>query len=341
MKTKYTILIAAMVILGLASAAKKPDHFTAIFYNTENLFDTINDPAIADEEYLPDAAIPWNTARYKTKISHISRVLASVDQPAFPDIIGLAEIENRSVLENLVNSDNMKAGNYRIVHYDSPDERGIDVALLYKSKSFKLTNARPVRVKLPGTTNDKTRDILYVKGIALKSTTLHIFINHWPSRRGSQEASEALRIEAARVLRYQVDSVLKTNPSANILIMGDFNDNPVDKSIEVVLGSNPPETSPSPSLLYSILLPRFKSGEGSLYYKSWDMFDQIIVSGNMLRGSKGLTCKPENAEVLKPEWILYKNKSGLMLPNRTSSSHEYFGGYSDHLPVFVRFSNLR
>jgi predicted extracellular nuclease len=329
-----------LLITNVAFGQKKTAKFTAVFYNTENLFDTINDPAVADEEYLPDAAMPWNTERYQVKIEHISKVLASVNLPALPDIIGLAEIENRGVLENLIQSGNLKAGAYKIVHFDSPDERGIDVALLYKNKRFKLISATPLKVILAGTGNDKTRDILYVKGIALKKTTLHIFVNHWPSRRGGQEVSEAFRMEAAKVLKHKVDSVLKTNPLANILIMGDFNDNPVDKSISVMLGANAPETGPSPDKLYDILLPRFRNGEGSLYYKSWDMFDQLIVSGNMLGNDKGLKCKPEDAAVYKPEWILYKNKDGMMLPNRTAT-REYHGGYSDHLPVYVKFSMAR
>ena len=320
--------------------AKKNAQFTAVFNNTENFFDTINDPDVADEEFLPNAVIPWNTVRFNTKIEHISKVIASVNQPALPDIIGLAEIENRGVLENLIQSGNLKTGVYKIVHFDSPDERGIDVALLYKNKTFKLLRAKALKVTLPAADNDRTRDILYVKGIALKKTTLHIFINHWPSRRGGQYESEAFRLAAAKVLRHQVDSVLMTNPIANILIMGDFNDNPVDKSITTMLGAIIPESKSSPAQLYDLLLPRYKNGEGSLYYKNWDMFDQLIVSGNMISGTKDLKCNPEDAAVFKPDWILYKNKEGLMLPNRTAS-REYHGGYSDHLPVYVRFSLIR
>jgi len=340
MKLTHFLLAAMLLIATFAFGQKKPVQFTAVFYNTENLFDTIDNPATADEDYLPTAAMPWNTGRFNVKIEHISKVLASVNEPVLPDIIGLAEIENHGVLENLIQTNNLKAGAYKIVQFDSPDERGIDVALLYKNKSFKLLSAVPLKVILPGTKNDKTRDILYVKGIAFKKTTLHIFVNHWPSRRGGQDESEALRMAAAKVLRHSVDSVLLTNPLANILIMGDFNDNPVDKSISVMLGAGLPETAPSPSRLYNILLPRYKNGEGSLYYKSWDMFDQLIVSGNLLGGNKGLKCNPSDGSVFKPDWILYKNKDGIMLPNRTAT-REYHGGYSDHLPVFVKFSPVK
>lgn len=329
-----------LLIATAAFSQKKPTQFTAVFYNTENLFDTIDDPAISDEEFLPSASIPWNTERFNVKIGHISKVLASVNEQSLPDMIGLAEIENQSVLENLVTSESLISGGYKIVHFNSPDERGIDVALLYKGKTFKLLTAIPVKVTLTSAKNDRTRDILYVKGIAMKKTTLHIFINHWPSRRGGQNESEAFRMEAAKVLRHKVDSVLLTNPSANILIMGDFNDNPMDKSLSETLATFSPEQTPSQSKLYNLLYPRFRNGEGSLYYKSWDMFDQLIVSGNLLVGNKGLKCKPEDAAVFKPDWILYKNKAGLMLPNRTAS-REYHGGYSDHLPVFVKFSLIK
>ena len=341
MKLTRLTLIALLLMGTLAVfAQKKPVHFTAMFYNVENLFDTINDPAIQDEEYLPDARIPWNSARYNLKIHNISKVMASIDSPKLPDIIGLAEIENRSVLESLVRSAYLKSGGYKIVHFDSPDERGIDVALLYKSSSFKLLKAEPIKITLPSADKDYTRDILYVKGVALNKTTLHIFVNHWPSRGGGQEVSEKNRLEAAAVLRRKIDMIIANDPLANILVMGDLNDNPTDKSISEVLAAISPASTYVASKLYSLLTPRFKNGEGSLYYKSWDMFDQLIVSGIMLSPTKGLKCKPVDAIVFKPEWILYKNKDGEMLPNRTAT-REYHGGFSDHLPVFVKFTLLR
>lgn len=337
--TRLTLLLLLLFGTAAAFAQKKPIHFTAMFYNTENLFDTINDPATMDEEYLPNAIIPWNTERYNLKINHISKVMASVDSLTLPDIIGVAEIENRSVLESLVRSTNLKAGGYKIVHFDSSDERGIDVALLYKSSRFRLLKAEPLNVTLPAD-KDRTRDILYVKGIVMKKTPIHIFINHWPSRNGGQEASEKNRMAAAAVLRHKIDLIFASDPLANILVMGDFNDNPTDKSITEGLSATAPGFMYTASGLYSLLLPRFKNGEGSLYYKKWDMFDQVIVSGDLLIQGKGLKCKPADAKVFKPEWVLYKNKYGEMVPNRTAT-REYHGGYSDHLPVFVKFTFVR
>ena len=341
MKTTRLTFIALLLIVSACSyAQKKPVHFTAMFYNVENLFDTINDPAINDEDYLPSAKIPWNTGRYNVKIEHISKVMASVDSPVLPDIIGMAEVENLAVLQNLVCSANLKGNGYRIVHFDSPDERGIDAALLYKSSRFRLLSAEPIQVTLPSVEKDLTRDILYVKGIALKKITIHIFINHWPSRGGGQEVSEKNRMAAAAVLRNRIDLILAADPTANILVMGDLNDNPTDKSVSEVLAATAPGSTIAASGLFSLLLPRYKNGEGSLYYKSWDMFDQVIVSGNMLNQAKGLKCKPVDAVVYKPDWILYKNKDGEMVPNRTAT-REYHGGYSDHLPVLVKFTLLR
>lgn len=338
--TRLTLIALLLVGTSPVFAQKKPVHFTAMFYNVENLFDTVNDPAIQDEEYLPTAQIPWNTERYNLKIDHISKVMASVDSPVLPDIIGMAEIENLSVLQSLVRSANLRANGYKIIHFDSPDERGIDVAMLYKSSSFKLLKAEPVKVALPSADRDRTRDILYVKGLALKKITIHIFINHWPSRNGGQEVSEKNRLAAAAVLRQRIDLILAADPFANILVMGDLNDNPTDKSISEVLSAAAPATTYSTSLLYNLSLPRYKNGEGSLFYKSWDMFDQVIVSGDLLIQGKGLKCMPNDAIVFKPEWVLYKNKNGEMVPNRTAT-REYHGGYSDHLPVFVKFTLLR
>lgn len=337
---RLSLIILLLMGSAAAFAQKKPVHFTAMFYNTENLYDTIKEPDTQDEEYLPGSRIPWNTVRYNIKIEHISKVMASVNLPELPDIIGMAEIENRSVLESLVNSASLRSGKYKIVHFDSPDARGIDVALLYKSNSFKVLKAEPLNVTLTSTDKELTRDILYIKGVAMKKTTIHIFINHWPSRNGGQELSEHNRLTAAYVLRHQIDLILASDKSANILVMGDFNDNPTDKSISKVLEAVAPVLPYTASGLYSLLFSPYKSGKGSLYYKSWDMFDQVIVSGNLLGTAKGLKCLPSDAGVYKPEWALYRNKEGEMIPNRTTS-REYHGGYSDHLPVFVNFTFMR
>lgn len=317
-----------------SKAAKQP--FVAMFYNVENLYDTINDPKTDDDEFTPLAKVPWTSARLETKIKHTAQVISDVASPALPDLVGFAEIENQQVLEMLTSSAGLSKTKYSIVHYDSPDERGIDVALLYNPATFKVISSEPLHVKLPD--NDLTRDILYVKGQLNSGGILHVFINHWPSRREGSEISDSKRMDAAMVLRAKLDAIQKLEKSPNILILGDFNDEPSDKSITEGLKALSPDQAISNNSLYSLLYPEFKKGEGSLYYKDWDLFDQIIVSGNLVSTKMGLRTSVNDAGIFKAEYLLFTNKTGESRPNRTMSGSKYFGGYSDHLPVYVKFT---
>ena len=309
--------------------------FSVVFYNTENFYDTINDPKTNDDEFTPQGRIPWTSERFLKKEQNLAEVFSKIVSPGMPDIIGMAEVENRYVLEKLIAQPGMAAGNYGIVHYDSPDERGIDVAMLYNRKTFTVQGSEPIAVILDGGA-DKTRDILHVTGKTAGGITLHIFVNHWPSRREGSDISESKRMSAALVLHEQVEKVLKNDTAANIIILGDFNDNPDNRSITEGLGALPPDAPLHTGKLYDLLLPRFKNGSGSLYYKSWDLFDQIIVSGNMLNKGKALHCSAPDADIFRAPWLLFTNNKGVDVPNRTMGS-KYYGGYSDHLPVFVTF----
>ncbi len=338
------LLVLATVAITLSScaqpakpkkASKKSTSFSVVFYNVENLYDTQNDPQIDDEEFTPEGKIPWTVDRFEKKINNISQVFTDVVSPEFPDLVGLAEIENKYVLEQLVKSNSLKNVDYKIVHYNSPDERGIDVAMLYNSKTFKVINSSPLKVVLPG--NDNTRDILYVKGEVVGGEMVHVFINHWPSRREGSELSDPKRMAAANVLRSKINEILKIEKNPNLIVMGDFNDEPSDNSIVQGIGAFKAEPVFKPNLLYSLLYNRFQKGEGSLYYKDWDLFDQIIVSGNLLSRSKGMRTSISEAGIFKADYLLfYDSKAGQSRPNRTMGS-KYFGGYSDHLPVFVKF----
>lgn len=321
-----------------AKPAGKPAKktFVAMFYNVENLFDTRNDPKTIDEEFTPEGKVPWTEERFQTKIGQISQVINDIATPEVPDIIGFAETENRFVLEKLLALPKMSRTKYGIVQFDSPDERGIDVSMIYNTATFTVISSEPLKVKLP--TNDYTRDILYVKGKLKTGEILHVFVNHWPSRREGTELSDPNRLAAATVLREKLNLIQKTEKSANILIMGDFNDEATDKSINTGLGAKVPAGSYMPNDLYSVLYPYQAKGEGSLYYKDWDLFDQILVSGNLLNRKKGFRTSVEAAKIFKAEYLLFKNNNGEMRPNRTMSSTKYFGGYSDHLPVFITFS---
>jgi len=340
MKTPLLLFTAVLLIMQAATAqqvkiskkqAKKA--FVAMFYNVENLYDTSNDPKTNDDEFTPVGKVPWTEERLNTKINHIGQVISDISKPAMPDVIGFAEVENQQVLSMLTASAALSKTRYSIVHYDSPDERGIDVALLYNPLTFKIVTSEPLSVTLPG--NDLTRDILYVKGKIATGEILHIFINHWPSRREGSDLSEPKRMAAASVLRTKTDALQKADKNANILIMGDFNDEPSDNSITKGIGAISPGPAISVNAMYSLLYPEFKNGKGSLFYKDWDLFDQVIVSGNMLSRKKGLHTSAQDAGIYSADYLLFKNKNGEPRPNRTMGD-KYFGGYSDHLPVYVK-----
>lgn len=343
MKNIILILIAAIGFtnIGCTQSVKhknkttKPSTLSVVFYNVENLYDTKNDPQTDDDEFTPQGRIPWTEERFEKKLGNISQVLSDISKPGLPDIVGLAEIENKFVLESLTKSEKLKSAAYNIVHFNSDDERGIDVAMLYNPKTFTVIQSLPLKVVLPD--NDNTRDILYVKGKTTTGEVLNVFINHWPSRREGTEISEPKRMAAAKVLRSKIDEILKNDINANIVIMGDFNDEPSNKSIVNGIGATKAEPKFKPSALYSLLYNQYQKGDGSLFYQDWDLFDQIIVSGNMLSRNKGIRTSVAEAGIFKVDYLLfYDKKANESKPNRTMGS-KYFGGYSDHLPVFVNF----
>ncbi len=334
------LLFAVFVLLTnfLPQPSQAQKKITVAFYNTENMFDTIDDPHKNDNDYLPGAKLQWDSKKYFKKIENIGKALSSFDSSSvkLPTLIGLSEVENETVLNDLIKRTNLKKGGYKIVHEKSPDIRGIDVALLYRAKYFKYISHKAIAINFPDDKNDKTRDILYVKGIVGKSDTLNLFINHWPSRFGGQEQSDPKRQYVASVLRHYSDSLLSRNPKAYILMEGDLNDEPNNQSVANVLNAQKPGDKIYSQKLYNLLYKKFEKGEGTIYYKDWDVFDQIIVSGNFLnKGKKGLQINEKDVHIFKPEWMLYKNKKGEWVPNRTESGGKYFGGYSDHLPVYV------
>lgn len=342
MKIRIILFVAALLPWLAACAQSSPKttktakkSFVAVFYNVENLYDTQDDPKINDDEFTPAGKVPWTDERLQTKIGHIGQVLTDIASPAMPDLVGFAEVENQQVLEMLTSSAGLSKTKYSIVHYDSPDERGIDVAMLYNPATFTVISSEPLQVVLPD--NDRTRDILYVKGKLRSGEILHVFINHWPSRREGSDISAPKRMAAADVLRAKLDAIQKLEKSPNILILGDFNDEPSDNSITNGIKALNPVTKISNNSIYSLLYPNLTRGEGSLFYKDWDLFDQVIVSGNTLTRKKGLRTSLTDAGIFKVDYLLFKTKTGEERPNRTMSGEKYFGGYSDHMPVYVKF----
>ncbi|RFC55604.1 endonuclease/exonuclease/phosphatase family protein [Brumimicrobium aurantiacum] len=301
------------------------------FYNVENLFDTIDDPETIDEAFLPESEKEWTGERFEDKLEKLAEVLThpSENNPLF---IGLAEIENRFVVLDLVKKGRLAQSNYRVVHSDAPDVRGIDVAFVYDNERFKIQYNEAIDLSIPNEPDYKTRDILYVKGLLKDSVDLHVFVNHWSSRRGGAEESEYKRINAAKALVYKTDSIRNTDAEARIIIMGDFNDYPTNKSIREVLGA---DIASNASNFVNLTLPMHEEGIGSYNYRGdWGMLDQFIVSPSLVAPEKGLHIQESKAYLVDDDKFMYFNKKGEKSPSRTYGGPNYYGGYSDHLAIY-------
>ncbi len=319
------------------SAKGKASAFRVMFYNVENLYDTVDDPNIDDQEYLPGSDLQWTNERLDAKLKNIAQVIQAVGaQQLLPDVIGLAEIENRTVLDYLLTKTELSKLGYSIAHFDSPDKRGIDVALLYSSSRFKPLKINKYPVIFPGDMEKPTRDILYVKGELPNKSTLNILVNHWPSRSGGQKETEPKRIIAAQTAKRVCDSIAFNDRNANILLMGDLNDYPTDKSLTEALGAQN-DTTNSTSQLYNLMGWQKGENVGSHPYKGeWGFLDQIIVSTSVIKGEKGLKTYFNQAKAFRADFLIEKNeKFNNWQTKRTYGGKNYLGGYSDHLPVFV------
>lgn len=307
-----------ILLVGLLSNAQNTRSIA--FYNVENLFDTI-DGTNDDAEFLPGSKNDWNSQKYFEKIDHINQVF---DELKTPLIIGMCEIENEQVVRDVVKH-STKLTNYGVVHHESPDARGIDVAMIYDSMTLKLVSSGVLRFTLPGQESPSTRDILWAK-FAFKKDTIFAMVNHWPSRRGGETESEPNRIEAAKTARVFIDSLLQVNPNSKIVFMGDLNDYPSDKA---------------PQMIQEKLTPMImaESGEfgGSHNYKEeWDVLDHVFVSCGFQK-KKGIKVVKKSGVIHSFDYLLTEYK-GQIVPFRTYGGSKYLGGYSDHLPVSIEVS---
>ena len=306
------------------------------FYNLENLFDTIDDPKIDDAEFLPNSANQWNSKRYHEKLSHLAEVISQIGTEYAkegPIIMGVSEVENRGVVEDLVKTPPLDKSGYKIVHYESPDYRGIDVALIYQAKYFRVISSFPHPFHMADT-NFRTRDILQVDGI-LDNDTIHVLVNHWPSRSSGEKETAPKRNAAGDLCRTIVQSIYKAHPNAKIIIMGDLNDDPVDESLLKHLGVKGKIEVMQPQELYDPMIPLYKDGVGSLAYRdSWNLFDQIIVS-TALVDKKTTGYKFFKARIFNKKFLLQKEGAYAGYPFRTFAGGVYEGGYSDHLPAYI------
>lgn len=337
----YFILFSLFIIIQTCQPISsqnesKPlqDKYRIVSYNVENLFDTDDDEFKFDNDFTPYGRYSWGKKKYEKKLNDLGKVLVNLSEENNPAVIGLVEIENRTVLEDLINQSPLSKFQYGIVHEESPDERGIDAALLYDENQFQYISHQVGRIHFPKPINDKTRDILFVKGILAKDTVF-IAVNHWPSRRGGASISEPKRTYVAKQLKEKAEAILKQQPNAGIIIMGDFNDTPTNKSLEQSLGAKP--FNESNSLLVNLMHPFEKKGIGTYKYRNqWNLLDQFIVSRNLTDSTGSLFITQHSAKIFNADWLTEDdpNYPGKRL-NRTFLGPRYKGGYSDHFPIYL------
>ncbi len=312
------------------------------FYNLENFYDTVHQHGVNDYEFLPEGKKRYTGEVYLDKLNNLSSVIKDIGTAISPEgltILGVSEIENRGVLEDLANHPNLKSRNYKIVHYDSPDARGVDVALFYNPTHFTVIDSRPVRVDLPPDANGyrhKTRDVLWVKG-SLDGQTFHIFVNHWPSRLGGEAASAPNRAAAAQVCRQMIDSISQSEPNASIVVMGDLNDNPTNESITKVLKAGGNQDKLKAGELFNPWVSFYNKGIGTLAYQdAWALFDQIMISQALL-AKKDDQFRFYRANIFKRDDMIQSSGKYKGYPKRTYDFDNYAGGFSDHFPTFLTF----
>tara|TARA_Y100000813_G_scaffold5022_1_gene3753 strand:+ start:1042 stop:1998 length:957 start_codon:yes stop_codon:yes gene_type:complete len=316
---KKTLIFLLLPFFVLSQSDDK--ELFSVFYNVENLFDTIDNPNTRDNEFLPKSEKKWDTYRYNYKLNQLDKVFSEIikkeNENRLPDIIGLCEVENKLVIDDLLKTETFKNHTYKIIHKQSPDGRGIDCALLVDEK-FEVLNSDFIKINNP-IESRATRDIVFGK-LKFKNQIINVFVNHWPSRWGGQEASNYKRVFVAEVLRKYIDN--NTLESDFNLIMGDFNDYPTNESLAEVLVKDD---------LVNLMSKSNVSGRGSYNYRgNWDWLDQIIVSQDDF--------KLISFGAFEEDFMMYTNKKGEVYPNRSFGGNNWYAGFSDHLPVFLRFT---
>ena len=335
MNYKHLLLIfALMFACSTHSQNVENRQYVVGFYNLENFYDTIPDKIADDSEYLPNGAMNWNTMKYTNKVKNLAFAISKM--PANLAILGVAEVENRGVLEDLVSQPTIKDRRLQIVHYDGPDRRGVDVALLYNPAIFKVTHSSShrIRTEIP---NFITRDQLVVTGL-LDGEEVNIIVLHWPSKGGGEARSVPRRRDAALTTRFLVDSLFAVNPKAKTIIMGDLNDDPIEPSLTVHLNAKCEKRNTQPQGLYNPYCELYKKGIGSIGYQDqWNIFDQIIVSYELLPKNKDdfNTIKFLKAEIFNKDFLKQQTGKFRGYPLRTHAGGVWLNGYSDHFPSLI------
>lgn len=356
LKSRFCLLLLFSVSVLFCQSKRYKIH-TIAFYNFENLYDTIDDEFTNDDEWTPNGAQHWTTEKYQQKLKNLARVISEIGTPEnsnSPVLIGGAEIENRNVLEDLIKEPNLLQLDLGIIHFDSPDKRGIDVALLYQKKYFRPTSYsnipliiykketskkeeepeildEEVEIKKENRKRIFTRDQLLVSGF-LEDEEIHIIVNHWPSRSGGEKATSFFREEAGKLNRKIIDSLQQINPNAKVLTMGDFNDGPLNKSIKIGLGAKGIKTEVKESDLYNPFEELANKGMGTIAFRdSWNIFDQIIMTESVIKNdfSKFNFWK---AGIFNKPYLIQKSGTYKGYPLRNTIAD---AGFSDHFPVYI------
>lgn len=339
---RVLLLICCLFPASLVFSQQEEVRYQLLFYNVENLFYPEDDPLTSDDAFTPGGANRWTYKRYFKKIYNIAKVIIAAGEGSPPDIIGMAEIENSTALRHLCRESPLKKYNYEFIHHDSPDNRGIDVALLYRSGKLSVIYHEAIPVLFPFDSGSKNRDILHVVIKTPEADTLHLFVNHWTSRYGGYSATIPKRNHYARVARQKADSLLLLNPMKNIVMMGDFNDYPTDESLLKILDAR--KIGDLNGALFNLMHEFSQTGNiGTHKHEDfWGCLDQIIVSRSLLHDDNPIQVYQKKAHIFMPDFIFEPDeKYGGMKPFRTYLGPRYIGGYADHLPVFIVLTTVK
>ncbi|MBQ1780005.1 MAG: endonuclease/exonuclease/phosphatase family protein [Bacteroidales bacterium] len=333
---RIVLLIFGLLAVSFLYAQASHNKAVVGFYNVENLFDTIDDPLKNDEQFLPEGDYRWNSDRYNAKLEALSRVISEMAKlDGGLVVLGVSEIENEQVLLDLAATELLKPYHLSVCHHESPDRRGVDVAFFYDGSRFKILSTKAFPTIVPNNPDFITRDQWLMTGILDNTDTLYIVVNHWPSKSGGEQRSLPGRMAAGQLGRHIADSILNAHPGAKFIYMGDLNDNPTSKCIITEMGT---KTKPEKLTIYDLYNPMwklFRDGLGSYAYRdSWEMLDNIIISGGLVNARPG-TYKFRSAHIFRKDFMFTKTGSYMDYPFRTFAGGNYQGGYSDHLPVYI------
>lgn len=339
MKRKVLLLCMAIFAVATVWAQEKP--YKVVFYNLENLFDIFDDPETHDEEFTPEGAKQWNEFKYQKKLTNMERVLfdiASIDKD-YPIVIGVSEIENRMVLEDLISQPKLKGANYRICHFDSPDARGVDVAFLYRADVFKLEGSDNIKLEVEELPDFRTRDFVVMWG-TIEDEPFYFLVSHWPSRLGGKEASQFKRDACASQIRAIKDSLLNENPATKVVVMGDFNDDATDASLVKVLGAKGKIKDLQKGDFFNPYFKMLRAGLGTLAYQdAWNLFDNICVTENLVNAEDGklrlIKGKKFYGNIFTRPYMLQQEGQYKGYPLRTFVTNNFQNGFSDHFPVYI------